>query len=82
MEPASPELEPAQQRRQPLSVSDVGSGNDHRQQQAHAIHQHVALAPFDPLTAVKASGPVGEVSQRHRLRIDDSYAGRLGALAL
>ena len=81
MEPASPELEPTQKRRQPLLVSDIGSGNDHRQQQAHAVHQHVALAPFDPLTAVKASAPVGEVAQRHRLRIGDGHAGRLVALA-
>ena len=82
MEPASPELEPAQQRRQPLPVSDIGSGNDHRQQQAHAVHQHVALAAFDPLAPIKASGPVGEAPKRHRLRIDDGHAGRLGALAL
>ena len=81
-EPASPELEPAQQRRQPLPVSNIGSGNDHRQQQAHAVHQHVALATFDPLTTVKASGPVGEAPKRHRLRIDDGHAGRLGALAV
>ena len=82
MEPASPELEPAQQRRQSLSVSDIGGSHDHCQQQAHAVHQHMALAPFDPLITVKASGPVGEAPQRHRLRIDDGHAGRLGALAV
>jgi len=62
MEPASLGLEPAQQRWQPLPVSNIGSGDNHRQQQTHAVHQHVALAPFDPLAAIKASGPVGEAA--------------------
>ena len=43
-------------------AGQLGGSNDHRQEQAHAVHQHVALAHFDPLAAVKASCPVGEAT--------------------